>query len=52
MYDLVTGHWVFGYLTDEDLFAFLKRCRTKLIEGHPIEKPGIMIIKEDITLPE
>ena len=30
-YDLVTGHWVFGYLTDEDLYSFLKRARTKLI---------------------
>ena len=48
-YDLITGHWVFGYLTDEDLYAFLKRLRAKLIEGRPLDKPGIIIVKEDIT---
>ena len=34
-FDLVTGHWVFGYLTNEDLFKFLTRLRIKLIEGRP-----------------
>ena len=48
-YDLVTGHWVLGYLTDEDLFVFLQRLRTKLIHGRPKDKPGIVIVKEDIT---
>ena len=50
MYGLVIGHWSFCYLSDNDLFSFLQRARTKLIHGRPKDRPGIIIVKEDITL--
>ena len=31
-YALLYGHWCLGYLTDEDLYSFLKNCRVKLLE--------------------
>ncbi|UYV63243.1 NTMT1 [Cordylochernes scorpioides] len=42
-YDLIWCQWVTGYLTDEDLAAFLHRCKKAL-------KPnGIIVIKDNLT---
>ena len=51
MYDLVIGHYALGYLSDDDLYTFLKRLRIKLMEGRPDGKPGIAIFKEPIVKP-
>ena len=48
-YDLITGHYGLGYLTDNQLREFLKRTRVNLIQGRPQDKPGIMIFKEPIV---
>ena len=44
-YDIIEGHNVFGYLPDEDLFAFLKRSRVCLLKERA-DKPGIMVVMD------
>lgn len=45
-YDLIWVQWVLGYLSDEDLVAFFKRCKAGLRPG------GILVVKENVTAPE
>lgn len=45
-YDLIWVQWVLGHLTDADLVAFFKRCKTGLRQG------GIIVVKENVTAPE
>ncbi|KAL7518215.1 hypothetical protein ACHAWX_003068 [Stephanocyclus meneghinianus] len=40
-YSIIFIQWVIGYLTDEDLVAFLKRC------GLGLQKGGIIVIKDN-----
>ncbi|XP_022820699.1 alpha N-terminal protein methyltransferase 1-like [Spodoptera litura] len=42
-YDVIWNQWVLGYLTDEDLEAYLKRCRDSLSAN------GIIVVKENVT---
>ncbi|CAH0700664.1 unnamed protein product [Spodoptera exigua] len=42
-YDVIWNQWVLGYLTDEDLEAYLIRCRDSL-SGN-----GIIVVKENVT---
>lgn len=42
-YDVIWNQWVLGYLTDEDLIAYLIRCRDALSEN------GVIVIKENVT---
>mmetsp|Transcript_40794 Transcript_40794/g.66154 ORF Transcript_40794/g.66154 Transcript_40794/m.66154 type:complete len:240 (+) Transcript_40794:23-742(+) len=45
-YDLIWAQWVLGHLTDDDLIAFLKRCKTGL-------KPdGWIVLKENTSKQE
>ena len=41
-YDCVWIQWVLGYLTDEDLVAFFKRCKKSL------KSNGIIVLKENV----
>ncbi len=40
-YDIIWMQWMIGYLTDDDLVEFLKRCVTALREG------GIVVVKDN-----
>jgi protein N-terminal methyltransferase len=40
-YNIIFIQWVIGYLTDEDLVAFLKRCAVGLRHG------GVIVIKDN-----
>ncbi len=40
-YDIIWIQWVIGYLTDDDLISFLKRCSTALRIG------GVIVIKDN-----
>lgn len=40
-YNIIFIQWVVGYLTDEDLVAFLKRCAVGLRKG------GVIVIKDN-----
>ncbi|XP_026738555.1 N-terminal Xaa-Pro-Lys N-methyltransferase 1-B-like [Trichoplusia ni] len=42
-YDVIWNQWVLGYLTDDDLEAYLIRCRDSLSEN------GIIVVKENVT---
>ncbi|GBM05348.1 N-terminal Xaa-Pro-Lys N-methyltransferase 1-B [Araneus ventricosus] len=42
-YDVIWIQWVIGYLTDDDLGSFLKRCKKGLKEN------GIVVIKDNIS---
>ncbi|KAL0894732.1 hypothetical protein ABMA27_013266 [Loxostege sticticalis] len=42
-YDVFWNQWVLGYLTDEDLTAYLVRCRDSLADN------GIIVVKENVT---
>lgn len=42
-YDVIWNQWVLGYLTDEDLEAYLIRCRDSLSDN------GIIVVKENVT---
>ncbi|CAB3231103.1 unnamed protein product [Arctia plantaginis] len=42
-YDVIWVQWVLGYLTDEDLIAYLIRCRDAL------EEDGVIVVKENVT---
>lgn len=42
-YDVIWCQWVLGQLTDDDLVAFFKRCKTGLADG------GIIMVKENVT---
>ncbi|KAH7010907.1 alpha-N-methyltransferase NTM1 [Microdochium trichocladiopsis] len=44
LYDLIWVQWCVGYLTDEQLVAFMKRCRAALNPDS-----GIMVIKENLS---
>ncbi|KXJ89536.1 alpha-N-methyltransferase NTM1 [Microdochium bolleyi] len=44
LYDLIWVQWCVGYLTDEQLVAFLERCRAAL---NPVS--GIMVVKENVS---
>ena len=48
-YDLVISRWGLGYLVDDDVEPFLKRCHSKLSLDRPEGKPGIMIFFEPIN---
>ncbi|KAL6045078.1 N-terminal Xaa-Pro-Lys N-methyltransferase 1, partial [Balamuthia mandrillaris] len=41
-YDVIWVQWVIGYLTDEHLVSFFKRCKAGLREG------GILIVKDNL----
>lgn len=43
-YDLIWVQWCVGYLTDEQLVAFMKRCRAALNPDG-----GIMVVKENLS---
>ena len=47
-YDLIYGHWSLGYLVEEDLSEFLKKCRASLLRDDD-EPSGIMVVKESIS---
>lgn len=40
-YDIIWMQWMIGYLTDDDLVAFLKRCAVGLRRG------GVVVIKDN-----
>jgi protein N-terminal methyltransferase len=40
-YDIIWIQWVIGYLTDDDLVDFLKRCALSLRRG------GVVIVKDN-----
>lgn len=40
-YDIIWIQWVIGYLTDDDLVAFFKRCAVGLRKG------GVVVIKDN-----
>lgn len=40
-YDIIWIQWVIGYLTDDDLISFLKRCSLALRSG------GVIVIKDN-----
>jgi protein N-terminal methyltransferase len=40
-YDIIWIQWMIGYLTDDDLVAFLKRCAVGLRRG------GVVVIKDN-----
>ncbi|XP_044595652.1 N-terminal Xaa-Pro-Lys N-methyltransferase 1 isoform X2 [Cotesia glomerata] len=42
-YDIIWCQWVLGYLQDDDLLKFLKKCSNALKEN------GMIIVKENIT---
>lgn len=42
-YDLIWNQWCVGYLTDEQLVGYLKRCKEALTEQ------GIVILKENLS---
>ncbi|KAJ8726308.1 hypothetical protein PYW07_001006 [Mythimna separata] len=42
-YDVIWNQWVLGYLKDEDLEAYLIRCRDSL------SPTGIIVVKENVT---
>lgn len=42
-YDVIWIQWVLGYITDDDLVAFLKKC-SKLLNTN-----GIIVVKENIS---
>lgn len=44
LYDLIWIQWCVGYLTDEQLVAFLKQCRAALNPDG-----GIMVVKENLS---
>ncbi len=43
-YDIVWVQWVLCYLTDEDLIAFLHKCKTHLVD----QKNGMVYVKENV----
>ncbi|KAF3770384.1 hypothetical protein M406DRAFT_246186 [Cryphonectria parasitica EP155] len=43
-YDLIWNQWCLGHLTDEQLVAYLQRCKNVLAPGH-----GLIIVKENVT---
>ena len=45
-YDLVWNQWCLGHLTDEQLIAYLVRCRDALTET------GLVVVKENVTTDE
>ncbi|KAM7304429.1 N-terminal Xaa-Pro-Lys N-methyltransferase 1 [Ixodes scapularis] len=45
-YDVIWCQWVTGHLTDKDLVAFLRRCRTGL------RQDGILVVKDNLTRDE
>jgi len=42
-YDLIWIQWVIGYLTDEDLVGFLRRC------GEGLRQDGVVVIKDNLN---
>ncbi|KAL8294965.1 hypothetical protein RB597_008373 [Gaeumannomyces tritici] len=44
LYDLIWVQWCVGYLTDEQLVAFMKRCRAALNPDG-----GVMVVKENLS---
>ena len=44
-YDVFYGHYSLGYLQENDLSDFMKRCRVSLLRDNE-ESSGLMIIKE------
>jgi len=42
-YDVIWCQWVLGQLTDDDLLAFLERCRQGLT------KNGLLVLKENVS---
>ena len=44
LYNLIWVQWCLGYLTNEQVVAFMKRCRAALSPGG-----GIMVVKENLS---
>lgn len=42
-YDLIWNQWCVGHLTDEQLVAYLRRCKAALKEG------GLIVVKENLV---
>merc|ERR1712019_193581 len=45
-YDVIWVQWVIGHLTDNDLVAFLRRCKPALVKG------GCFCIKDNVSYTE
>ncbi|KAF4665867.1 54S ribosomal protein L2 mitochondrial [Perkinsus olseni] len=44
-YDVIWNQWCLLYLTDEDLVAYLKRCKAALAP-----KDGVIVVKENVVI--